>query len=772
MKITFVILLYIQSVLLTAINFNLHKIKSELSKRMRLVNLSGIFTCLSYSMVCYPLPEYFSYLAYGLYYSSVTLLLITLTYFVTLFTGVLADSNNLKRIEFITAIADASIIIVLSLFKKIIVPKQISVGSSTMWIAAENHWYFNIHLAISYIFSLVVICLFTIKLSLTSRLQRAKYSPIIWGLLTVLIFNAVYLIFSLNYDVSLFGYGILSIIIYFCCFIYVPKNLVNVALTNAISDMKGIIVCFDMDDNCVYYNEVAKNYLTKMHDIHTDYKQFCKNYYDHWVQEHPAFFSTENEVIERTINISINGDDRKFDVKAKRNFDEKGLYLGCYFNIIDKTEEFRAQLERELSKRTDPLSGFLNREYFFDQVKDIILKNPDTEYYLTCSNIIDFKVFNSIYGEEQGNQLLVKCAKAIENAGTKMTLYGRISGDIFGFLLEKDRFNERQFHDFVSNLQDDFSNTFYKLRIQYGLYLITNRNEPVSSMCEKVTLSMKNHKNEHDKIIYYYNEDDLGVTLQEKNLLGRFDHALANDEITLFLQPLVDHEGTLIGAEALVRWIESDGTIISPDSFVPLLERNGLISKVDLAVWNLAAQLLSRWAFMGREDLSVSINISMKDFYYLDLYQELTSLVDTYQISPSNLRIEITETTIIYDPVHINEVLQRLREFGFPVEIDDFGSGYSSLGMLKDIAVDVIKLDMGFLKALDNLTDPSHEERIWIVIEEIIRLANRLSMKTIVEGIERKEQVERLYALGCNLFQGYYYAQPEPVELFERRLQD
>ncbi|MCQ2981368.1 MAG: EAL domain-containing protein [Treponemataceae bacterium] len=766
--IIFLTCLYLQCFLLIALIINLVRIKNTLARRMRGTVAVGLLTCVSYSINCFPVPAAVAHLMYGIYYASVTALMMHMTSFTHAFTGVQAKKNIVTVIEYLLTGADMAILIYLSLTQKLITPVYTEVRHFYMWEAVTKSMYFNVHLGICYLFCLKIVCLFAIKMSLTSRQQRSKYLFVLWGFSSVLFTNALYLLAGFHYDISLFGYGILSVTIFFFSFVYVPRNLVNVALANALQDMQGILICFDMDGNCVYLNEVAIKYLHEIHHVTANYQAFCNDYLTKWSAEHPSFFTVENEAIVRNMSITVEDQVLQFEVKAKRSFDDKGLYLGCYFNIIDKTEEYRRAKERELENRIDPLSGYLSRAYFFEQVRSIILQNPETDYYLTCSNIVDFKIFNSIYGEEQGNQVLQKCAKAIENADTKMVLYGRISGDLFGFLLKKEDFNERAFHLFVSNLQDEFSNTFYKMHIQYGLYLITNRNEPISSMCEKVTLSMKKHKTEYDRIIFFYNENDLDISLNEKKLLGRFDTAMMNDEITIFLQPQVSGDDKLVGAEALVRWIEPDGTINTPDTFVPLLERNGLISRVDLYVWNLAAQQLSSWAFMGREDLTISINISVKDFYYLDLYKELTELVEEYQINPKNLCLEITETTIIQDIDNINAVLQHLRDYGFTVEIDDFGNGYSSLGMLKEIEVDVLKLDMSFLQ----MSDPSKSERTWIIMEEILRMAKNLNMKTIVEGVEIREQVERLKKLGCDNFQGFYYAQPEPLEHFERRLQN
>lgn len=203
--------------------------------------------------------------------------------------------------------------------------------------------------------------------------------------------------------------------------------------------------------------------------------------------------------------------------------------------------------------------------------------------------------------------------------------------------------------------------------------------------------------------------------------------------------------------------------MISPGQFIPVFEKNGLISDVDKYIWETACEKLREWKKEGREDLYISVNISPRDFYFLNLYEIFTGLVEKYEIKPQNLKLEITETAVIMDFNRQMELISRLRKYGFSVEMDDFGSGNSSLNLLKDMYVDVLKIDMVFLQKAQD------EERSRKILQMIISLSKQLDMPVITEGVETESQVRFLDDMGCDIFQGYYFARPMPVDQFEEK---
>jgi EAL domain-containing protein (putative c-di-GMP-specific phosphodiesterase class I) len=251
--------------------------------------------------------------------------------------------------------------------------------------------------------------------------------------------------------------------------------------------------------------------------------------------------------------------------------------------------------------------------------------------------------------------------------------------------------------------------------------------------------------------------------LYEKNLVSEFDSALEKKQFKMFLQPQTDADGNMLGAEALVRWQHPERGMVPPGSFISVFEKTGLIYKLDQYIWRCACEKLKDWKDRGLLQYYISVNISPKDFYYLDIYSTFVDLVNEYHILPANLKLEITETAIMSDFNKQFILLKRLREYGFQIEIDDFGSGYSSLNMLKDMPVDVLKIDMGFLRQTE------HIKRSRIILEAIVSLSKRLEMPVVVEGVETKEQLSFLKELECEAYQGYYFSKPIPVEEFENK---
>lgn len=268
---------------------------------------------------------------------------------------------------------------------------------------------------------------------------------------------------------------------------------------------------------------------------------------------------------------------------------------------------------------------------------------------------------------------------------------------------------------------------------------------------------------EYKSNIAYYTERLFESSIEERRIIGEFERAISNNEFEMYLQPQVDSSGNLYGAEALVRWQHPERGLLSPAIFIDVLEKTGFIYKLDRYMWDKAAKKLGEWKKEGKDQYHISVNISTKDFYLVDVYETFVGLVDKYDIDPVNLNIEITETTLMSDFDKNMGIIRLLQNYGFNIEIDDFGSGYSSLNMLKDISADVLKIDMGFLRASEN------EAKGLDILESIITLAGKLGMKVITEGVETKKQLYMLVEMGCDMYQGYYFSKPIPVDEFEKK---
>lgn len=247
----------------------------------------------------------------------------------------------------------------------------------------------------------------------------------------------------------------------------------------------------------------------------------------------------------------------------------------------------------------------------------------------------------------------------------------------------------------------------------------------------------------------------------EKWILNEFERSLMTDKFHIYLQPQVDMEGHILGAEVLTRWIDHDDVLVPVSQFIPILAKTDLIAKLDEHVWELAAQQISLWKGTDLEKLHLSVNVEPKDFMYLNVPNKLKALCDRYNIDIKKLHVEITERGFESDIKSSEEIIQELHKNGITVEIDDFGKGSSSLSILKDLYVDVLKLDMDFIKDTGNVL------RSKIILESVVGMANKLHTEVIIEGVETKTQKERIENVGCKIYQGFLFSKPIPVPQFE-----
>ena len=334
-------------------------------------------------------------------------------------------------------------------------------------------------------------------------------------------------------------------------------------------------------------------------------------------------------------------------------------------------------------------------------------------------------------------------------------------GDVFGALVPVEDFDSERVERELSAFDIKEGSKEHRLLINMGLFETTRENVEVSVMFDRAHLAINRIKDDYNVHIAYYDDTLRNGVVMDQLLASQLSEAIATRQIIPYLQPIVDNKGRVLGAEALARWNHPTEGFMSPERFIPVLERNGMIADVDLHIWRCSCEVLKRWQERNI-DMFISINISPKDFYFMNVPEKLIGLINEFGIKPSRLRIEITETVMFGDVDNRMKDISRLRKFGFVIEMDDFGSGFSSLNMLQDMPVDVLKIDMAFLrKAEDN---PKAE----MILYNIIAMAKDLELTSLTEGVESQYQFEQLSRMGCKLFQGFHFSKPIPIEEFER----
>lgn len=431
--------------------------------------------------------------------------------------------------------------------------------------------------------------------------------------------------------------------------------------------------------------------------------------------------------------------------------------IGSSSQNISKALKYRAEY--------DILTGIYNKTNMFQATSAMLERYPDRHFAFVRMDIEKFQLINSFFGMSAGDMLLKYIADllicAVRNRSD--VIFGRMDADIFCFCVSYE--NTKELVESFDKMRDILSR--YPLDFDivpiFGVYLIAGKKITPDHMYDRANLAAKHCKGNYIRNYAFYTRQMSQEIEKEQRIVNSMKSALENHEFVVFYQPkygLSDNQ--IAGAEALVRWKHPERGMISPGEFIPVFERNGFITKLDYYVWEQTCIQLRKWMDEGKNPLPISVNLSRISLYNKDIVNVICNLVDSYRIPRRLFQVELTESAYNTNPKAVQDMMQRLREEGFYILMDDFGSGYSSLNVLKDIVVDVLKMDMKFFAGDDR------EGRGENIMAAVIRMAKWLNMPVVAEGVERIEQVEFLRSIGCEYVQGYYFAKPMPVEEYEK----
>lgn len=437
-------------------------------------------------------------------------------------------------------------------------------------------------------------------------------------------------------------------------------------------------------------------------------------------------------------------------------------------NVIARSQ---VSLLKELNNvmNYDPLTEIYSKNKFFSASKALLKANPDKQFAFLRLDIDRFKLINSFFGTAYGDRLLKHVAKRIRDFAktTECCTFGRIDADVFGIFTPYQGKEEtvKQIEQAVENMKK--LSASYNIMIVYGVYVVTDRSLPISFMCDRAALAAKTVKGHYMKSYAFY-DDKMRLSIEnEQNIINEMSDALENNEFVPYYQPKYDVKTNKpVGAEALARWIHPTKGFISPGVFIPIFEKNGFISKLDFYIWECVCKQLKEWKDSVVPLFPVSVNVSRVNLYNPNLSKIIIELTKKYDVEPKYFNIEITESVYTDDNVMIDDITSQLRNNGFTILMDDFGSGYSSLNVLKDVQVDMLKMDMMFMfKA-------KYDGRAETIISSVIRMAKWLNIPVIAEGVDKAEQVEFLKSVGCDYIQGFYFSKPLPVAEYEKLISD
>ena len=404
----------------------------------------------------------------------------------------------------------------------------------------------------------------------------------------------------------------------------------------------------------------------------------------------------------------------------------------------------------------DSMTDLYSRGYFFMKVAEMLEANPDIDYNIVCINVVNFKLYNEVFGEKKGNEILIAMAEYIrENVGDS-GLCGRFGGDRFVVLQEREReiADRKHFTETGRSIEG--------ITVKFGVYEIFDRSIGIDIMCDRGFMAADSIRNRYDVNVALYDAEMRTRLIREKTITESMESAVTNDQFEIYYQPKYDVDSVQIaGAEALIRWNHPELGYVPPSEFITLFEKNGFITILDKYVINKVCMQMGEWKAEGLRLQPVSVNLSRTDVYCSDIVEYITGCIETNGLAASDIHIEITESAYTEHPAQIIAMVEKMRDNGIVIELDDFGTGYSSLNMLNEINADVLKMDMRFIQT------KSEKEAQQGILKLIINLARWMDMKVIAEGVETQEQLMRIRDAGCDYVQGYLFSKPLPAGEYE-----
>ena len=435
-------------------------------------------------------------------------------------------------------------------------------------------------------------------------------------------------------------------------------------------------------------------------------------------------------------------------------------YLARIYNDINQRSDALAASEANLRSKVekDEITGLYNRPYFYKMVRERIMKS-DEDLYIVNVDISNFKIVNEHYGMETGDRLLKEIGaqlRALDKNGRM--IFARFVTDHYYICMPKSEFEQielpKTFKTFLENMD---------IRVVYGVFLIEDRELPIHVMCSRALETAHDKSYAYTDYIHLYNDNVHQQTLLAQEIESEMEEALAQRQFGVVVQPKYDpNTEKIVGGETLVRWHHPEKGMISPGIFIDVFERNGFIVNLDHFVWEETCRFQAQMKQSGIQTVPISINVSRIHFYNRELHRKLCELIQTYGLEPADIELEITESLCGENTDNIFDIIRELQADGFKVAMDDFGSGYSSLNMLKEMPLDILKMDLKFLDG--------EETKGRVILKALIEMAQSIGLNVVVEGVELLSQVEFLRQFKHCYIQGYYYSRPVPVADFEAML--
>lgn len=444
------------------------------------------------------------------------------------------------------------------------------------------------------------------------------------------------------------------------------------------------------------------------------------------------------------------------------------IFLFMIFMIRRTNARGRRALEK--LAYTDEVTGYGNLARFLIEAERIMSANKGKRYTIWYSDLKNFKYINGMFGYDTGDSLLRYWAEVIRESTHDGETFGRATGDNFVVLREfisREESRER-FRWLAEKIAQfpELAEQGYRAELCSGIYIVGEDDEElgINDMLDRANVAQKSVKYRAGSNCAFYSDEMREKILAETELETRMEKALRNGEFKLYFQPKIDirHGDTIAGGEVLVRWENPEHGLMPPGEFIPLFEKNGFIIKLDEYMFESACKIFRRHLDEGAPIITLSVNVSRLCMRQEGFVERYVAIKNKYRIPDKSIELEFTESIAFHNHVMFRNIVRQFQQNGFLCSMDDFGAGQSSLNILKDIPVDILKLDMLFFR------EGQDKARAQAVVKGIVDIAQELGIKTVAEGVESMEQVEFLRKTGCDMVQGYVFGKPMPEHDFAR----
>jgi len=611
----------------------------------------------------------------------------------------------------------------------------------------------TLHFVLSYSYIGVSLGLLLRSSFKTSSFYKMRYIGIFIAYLVVVLVHVVCLAVKLDIDFSILLYGMMGAFVSYYITYTAPNQLLYQILQCYNQSADEAMLYFDEKGRLILANDEAKKIFIRDNSFSVDEaEEYCSNAVLRYVKIR----------YEKTIfkdSMIINGEVCDFEGEYQEFFDKRNL-LGSFLRLENKTIENIRYKKQQYLANNDPLTGIFNRDYFLTQVDAILKKDPYTPRLMICSNIVDFKLVNEILGTDFGDIVLKKTAELIRRLSRADDLYCRICDDKFAVLMRKSLFDPKVFTDSFKVVQRLTESELFQIKIQVGIYEIQGDRESAQVIYDKAFLALDKQVDSTNQLFHYYDASFMEHLMEERNMVSVFEEELANGNFHLYFSPIKNASEELIAIEADSKWNNPEKGLLDSKDYVKVFEKYGVIYKLDKYIWNEAIKFLVQWNKEKQSDLRLLLQISVRDFYYLDLYKTLVELVTENDCNPENITLEFQEESISLDFREINDLFKKMQDYGFRILFNNFGAGQSSLNLLKETHLDGVKI-------ASHLIDENEDsKKTTKIFEFIISLSNMLGLNPCINGVDTQQQFKFLKKLKLQGFQGLYCGEELTPEQF------